>query len=225
MSFSKEVKKEISLIQNQECCNKAELYALFRFRATLTFSNRNFKIIFSTTSNSTARRIVHLIKSLYGIQVLLLQKERNNLNKKPLYYLVISEKGREILEDLKLIKDGYAYNEEIDASLFEKDCCKASLLRGAFLARGSINDPSKNKYHLELVANNEEEANFLVRVLETINIEAKYIERAKGIVVYVKRAEEIADFLKYIGAINSLFAFEDQRIKKDLNNYVNRIMN
>lgn len=225
MSFSKEVKKEISLLQNQDCCNRAELYALIRFRSTLTYSNKNFKIIFTTTSNSTARRILFLVKSLYAVQVLLLKKERKKLDKKPLYYLVISEKGREILEDLRLLNPDLSLNREMDGGLLKKDCCKASLLRGAFLACGSVNDPAKNKYHLELVANTREEAEFLVGILEEINISAKIISRAKGEVVYVKRAEDIADFLKFIGANNSLFAFEDQRIKKDLSNYINRIMN
>lgn len=133
MSFSKEVKKEISLLQNQDCCNRAELYALIRFRSTLTYSNKNFKIIFTTTSNSTARRILFLVKSLYAVQVLLLKKERKKLDKKPLYYLVISEKGREILEDLRLLNPDLSLNREMDGGLLKKDCCKASLLRGAGL--------------------------------------------------------------------------------------------
>lgn len=225
MSFSREVKKEISLIQNEECCKRAELYALIRFRSTLTFSNKNYKIIFTTTSNFTARRIVYLVKSLYDIKVSLLQKERNKLDKKPLYYLVIASQGRHILEDLHLLKVDHTYNEAIATKMFKKDCCKASLLRGAFLAKGSINDPFKNKYHLEIVANNSQEAEFFIQILEEIGVEAKTITRSKGEVVYVKKAENIADFLKFIGANTSLFAFEDQRIKKDLNNYVNRIMN
>ncbi len=225
MSFSREVKKEISLIQNEVCCTKAELYALIRFRSTLSFSNRNFKITFITTSNSTARRIVYLIKRLYDIKVELLQKERKHLDKKPLYYIVITEKGRMVLEDLSLLNPDSTYNQEINPELFQKECCRGSLLRGAFLARGSINDPTKNKYHLEIVANNRQEAEFLIRILTDMHIEAKVVSRQKGEVVYLKKAENIADFLKFIGAGTSLFAFEDLRIKKDLNNYVNRIMN
>ena len=180
MSFSKEVKKEISLIQNEECCKRAELYAMIRFRSTLTFSNKNYKIIFTTTSHSTARRIVSLVKSLYNIKVSLLQKERNKLDKKPLYYLVIANKGRYILEDLHLLKEDHTYNEEIAEEMFVKDCCKASLLRGAFLAKGSINDPAKNKYHLEIVANNSQEAEFIVKILDEIGVEAKVISRKKA---------------------------------------------
>ena len=38
----------------------------------------------------------------------------------------------------------------INLGVLESDCCRASFLRGAFLAGGSVIDPSKN-YHLELI--------------------------------------------------------------------------
>ncbi|NLD27013.1 MAG: DNA-binding protein WhiA [Acholeplasmataceae bacterium] len=225
MSFSSEVKKEIGLIQGEDCCIRAELYELIRLRSMVSISNRNFKITFTTTSLSTSRRIVYLIKKLYNVQVEILQKEQLRLDKKPLYYLVVTEKGKEILMDLDFINPDLTFNENMSTTLFQKECCKASLLRGAFLAKGSINNPISNKYHLEIVLNSQNEADFLKQIMEEIGIEAKTILRAKGVVLYLKRAEHIADFLKFIGAGNSLFTYEDLRIKKDLNNYVNRIMN
>jgi DNA-binding protein WhiA len=126
---------------------------------------------------------------------------------------------------MDLLKDDLSINDEMPKKFLQKECCKASLLRGAFLAKGSINSPLSNKYHLEIVTNTEKEAEFLKKILDEIRLEPKTIARPKGIVIYIKKAENIADFLKYVGASNSLFAFEDLRIKKDLNNYVNRIMN
>ena len=43
--------------------------------------------------------------------------------------------------------------------------------------------------------------------------------------VYVKTSDMISDFLKMIGAINSLFYFEDIRIYRDHKNMVNRLNN
>ena len=37
----------------------------------------------------------------------------------------------------------------INLAVIEEDCCKAAFLRGAFLAGGSVTDPSKG-YHMEL---------------------------------------------------------------------------
>ena len=43
--------------------------------------------------------------------------------------------------------------------------------------------------------------------------------------VYIKVSENIADFIKYLGASNALFYFEDIRIYKDHTNMVNRLNN
>ena len=43
--------------------------------------------------------------------------------------------------------------------------------------------------------------------------------------IYIKSSENIADFIKSLGAVNSLFYFEDIRIYKDHKNMVNRLNN
>ena len=43
--------------------------------------------------------------------------------------------------------------------------------------------------------------------------------------VYIKISEEISDFIKILGATNSLFYYEDIRIYRDHKNMVNRLNN
>ena len=43
--------------------------------------------------------------------------------------------------------------------------------------------------------------------------------------LYLKSGEEISDFLKMLGAVNSLFYYEDIRIYRDHKNMVNRLNN
>ena len=43
--------------------------------------------------------------------------------------------------------------------------------------------------------------------------------------VYLKASEEISDFIKVLGAMNSLFYYEDIRIYRDHKNMVNRLNN
>ena len=50
-------------------------------------------------------------------------------------------------------------------------------------------------------------------------------QRRGTYVVYIKKAEQIGDALKVIGSTNCMFDFENERIKRDLNNVVNRIIN
>lgn len=225
MSFSSEVKKELTTIETDICCMKAELYSIIRFRSSIMISRGNFEIELVTTLNSTARRIVNLFKKIYNVNLEIIAYYKEKLDYKIRYSLKLKDEGTNILKDLGIIDNNYRIIERINYDLFENECCKISAIRGAFLIQGSVNDPSKNAYHLEIVASSFEDANFLIEILSKVNINAKLIERKKGFVVYIKKAEQIGDFLRFTGAVNSLFYFEDQRIKRDYNNYANRMIN
>lgn len=225
MSFASDIKREISNIPVDDCCLRAELYERIRLKSTISISNHNFRITFTTTSIQSARRIVFLIKKVYNKPVEIILKEQNKFDFKSLYCVTVTDVGLTILDDLRILNPDHTISEQLAPEIYEKECCKASLLRGAFVAKGSINDPNTNNYHFEIVTPNRLEAEFLATLLTDIGLDPKILSRPKGEVVYLKKAENIGDFLRYIGASTSLFAFEDLRIKKDLNNYVNRIMN
>lgn len=225
MSFSSDVKKELSNIEVDLCCMKATLYSIIRFRSSIIISRGNFEVELVTTLNSTARTIVNLFKKIYGVNLEIIAYYKEKLDYKIRYALKLKDEGTLILKDLGIIDDNYTVVEAINYDLFKKECCKISAIRGAFLIQGSVNDPSKNEYHLEIVASSMEDASFLKEILEEVNIFAKIIERKKGFVVYIKKAEQIGDFLRFTGAVNSLFYFEDSRIKRDYNNYANRMIN
>lgn len=225
MSFASDVKKELTTVEVNECCYKAELYSIVRHRAQLRISRDGFKIVLETTLNAIARRIVYLFKEVYNVKASVSVLKPEVLNQKNKYVITIKDDDFKIMRDLKVMDDNYSFIVTSKNDFFKNDCCKASIVRGAFLAKGSINDPSKSHYHLEVLSDNYEGALLLVDLLADVGIEGKIIEREKGFVVYLKKAEQIGDFLKFVGAVTSLFNFEDQRIKRDYNNYVNRLIN
>lgn len=225
MSFSSEVKKELANIEADNCCVKAELYGIIKYKATLKLSQAGLGFEIITTSNVVARRIVQLFKKVYNSEIDIYTAKRTKLDYKTKYILNINNNCFDILKDLKIMNDDYSLNEQINYEILKKDCCKGALLRGLFLVQGSINNPETDNYHLEVILNNIEDVNYITNILKDVNIQPKMIERSKGYVVYLKKSEQIGDFLNYIGAVNNLFQFEDKRIKKDYNNYVNRIIN
>jgi DNA-binding protein WhiA len=113
----------------------------------------------------------------------------------------------------------------VDDSLLVKECCKRSFLRGAFLASGSINSPKSSSYHLEIHTYDEDTANGLTELLNEFSLNAKTLKRKRGFISYIKESEKIADFLRVVGAINALFDYEDERIKRDFVNSITRVMN
>lgn len=225
MSFSSEVKKELANIEADNCCVKAELYGIIKYKATLKLSQAGLGFEIITTSNVVARRIVQLFKQVYNSLIDIYTAKRTKLDYKTKYILNINNNCFDILKDLKIMNDDYSLNEQINYEILKKDCCKSALIRGLFLVQGSVNNPETDNYHLEVILNNIEDVNYITNILQMVNIHPKMIERSKGYVLYLKKSEQIGDFLNYIGAVNNLFQFEDKRIKKDYNNYVNRIIN
>ena len=61
--------------------------------------------------------------------------------------------------------------------------------------------------------------------MNAFDLNAKITNRRLGYICYLKDAEGISDFLQVVGAQNSVFQFEDIRIKRDFNNSINRVMN
>ena len=98
-------------------------------------------------------------------------------------------------------------------------------MRGVFLAVGSINDPKKSRYHMELLISNPEEAVFVQKLLNIFDLNAKILNREKGYMIYIKEAEKISDFIKILGANNAVIYYENVRVYRDQKNKTNRLNN
>lgn len=211
-SFTTQIKEEVTKIETEKCESLAEVCSYIHFNALKSECN----ITLFIENNSVARRMFNLIKRLYGVNIKLTTRTLKRFNIKTMYILEISEKIDEILKDVEdSIKNIREYSDEE----------KASFLKGVFLCSGSINDPSKSKYHLEILVSLEEDSILVNDLLKQLNFSSKILKREKGFMIYIKQAEEISDFIKLIGAINALFFFEDIRIYRDHKNMVNRLNN
>lgn len=224
MSYASDVKKELYNLELEPTLLKYQLSAIIVFKGELVLSNKKFNLVFNTTSLSLSRHLVSTFKSIYGISPNIVSKKQNKLDYKDVYQISIDDCDS-ILNDLRLLEHNYYYNLTDYVPSFTNQDQKVNYLRGAFIAHGSINNPNTNNYHLEIVCPSIVQVKVLQTILDDIDISSSMVERSKGYVLYVKRAENIGDFLRYVGATNMLFAYEDIRIKKDLNNYVNRITN
>jgi DNA-binding protein WhiA len=139
-----------------------------------------------------------------------------------MYIVIIQNKANKIINELSLMSQT---SNIMDDPLLLKECCKRSFLRGVFLASGSINSPKSSSYHLEIHSFSEQDAYNITDLLNFFNLNAKTLKRKRGFISYIKESEKIADFLRVAGAINSLFLYEDERIKRDFVNSITRVMN
>lgn len=225
MSFASETKKELTNLDAKDCCCRAELSALIRMNGSLSFSNRKLIVDIQTENAAIARRIYTLIKKDYDVQVELLVRKKMRLKKNNVYIVRLSQQAKEILEELKILQEGFVFTNDISKELVRKKCCRRSYLRGAFLAGGSVNNPETSSYHLEIATLYKEHNDALCGLMNTFGLNSKSLERKKGYITYLKEAEKITEFLTIVGAHSALLRFEDIRIIRDMRNSVNRLVN
>ncbi len=225
MSFASETKKELTQIEADEPCLKAEVSALIRMNGTLSFTNRQLSLDVQTENAAIARRLYTIIKKLYSYNVELLVRKKMRLKKNNVYICRVREGARELLTDLDILSEDFQLNHSLSNSLLANKNQKRAYLRGAFLAGGSVNNPETSSYHLEIYSLYKEHSEALVELMNKFNLNAKTIERKKGFITYLKEAEKISDFLGMVGAFQAMLKFEDVRIVRDMRNSVNRIVN
>ena len=224
MSFSQDVKIEISQNNLKDCCQKAQLAALIKYNGSLLIQDQKLKLLISNESAAISRRIWSLIKNVSDGEIELSVLKKMNLKKNNIYNLTIISKVKELLESCGLWQEG-ALADQVDSKIVSKECCARAYIAGSFLAAGSVNSPLTSKYHLEVRNTDERQALFLIKLLERFNIEGKIVLRRKRYVVYLKASEMISDFLRSIGAHNAVMLFEDQRIQRDFTNNFIRLDN
>ena len=100
-------------------------------------------------------------------------------------------------------------------------CCRRAFLKGCFLACGTVSDPAKT-YHLEFSLPSRHAAELIKETLQAMDLHPKINKNRDRWLVYFKEAESIILLLNLMGAYRALMAFEDIRIRKSINNTINR---
>lgn len=210
MTFTTRIKEEIS----KESCNILEaekiLAAFIRYNAKV-----DEEIIITLENCSVTRYIYKLIKETFNVSAQIIVRNQKRFRIKQIYILIINEKIDFIKQALNLNFDMVLDNNEE----------KIAFIKGAFLATGSISNPSTSGYHLEFILNNKKDAQYLCKLLNDFSLKAKVVKRGYKYITYLKSGESISDLIKMFKATNSLFEFEDVRIYRDHKNMVNRLNN
>ncbi|MBR0449420.1 MAG: DNA-binding protein WhiA, partial [Clostridia bacterium] len=93
--------------------------------------------------------------------------------------------------------------------------CRASFLRGLFLARGTLSLSAGNN-HLEYRLIHKERAHILEDLLTACGVPPKKVERKSVLGLYFKRGEHIEDNLNLMQANEALFSVMNERIAREI---------
>lgn len=221
MSFSTEIKNEISLLETSRSEFIAELSGYVRNNAQIEEN----KIILNTENANVAKRIIKLFKEIYDIKMKIQVTKNIKFNRNTLYLLIIEEKIDFILIDLNVLDKKHNRLLKPNSYLIDNIDDKKAYIRGVFLSQGSINDPKTSRYHMELLLDYPDEAVFVQRLINDFDLNAKILTRDKGYMVYLKEAEKISDFIKILQAHKAVMYYEDIRVLRDQKNKTNRLNN
>lgn len=214
MSFCSLVKDELLNIRLSGCCKPSYIYGFMLFGRSFSIN----KIALQTANQNVAKAYAEIIKHNYKADV----EITCGGTARPTYIAQVTS-AADRLKILALIDFGIS-ETVIDRSLFIKECCLQSFIRGAFLACGNINDPEK-EYRAEFSVKNGDLAEDLLSVLSEYGINLKKTNRGKSTILYTKSSSVIEDLLTLMGDTARTLDFMDTKIMKSVKNNINRARN
>lgn len=219
LTYSETVKEEVTHLEFNTDCKKAILSAFLSNVLQMSIVNNNVVWYIDSHFSSISRFITTTLNEIYHLEHELSYSELNNFYKKRTYRLIIKDQRFEkILEELSVF-------DETHRNVVNSNETKRAFLVGAFLSGGSISDINKSIYHLEIRSSKITYLRFIQTLLSDFSISITLLKRRYTNVLYIKKANDISDFLKIIGATNSMQKLEDVIISRDFNNQIHRLNN
>ena len=220
-SYSSRIKKEILKVY---CKNKEEMRAewIFYFSCTaqsvkkkdVDFENHIFPESCICKRKDIMEHVTGLIHESGGD----MQIEK----KESAQAWIVRLQSSEVFQSDKIF-DVFFTEKNLDR-IFSDDHLRRAALRGVFLACGSLADPEKS-YRLEFVHHSKFLRKQILLLLHAENLIPHVEQRGNRGVFYIKKGEEISNFLALSGAHQALFDFENIRINHELRSKVNRVVN
>lgn len=214
MSFCSDIKTELTEIKVSRCCVQSLTYGLLLFGRA--FSAK--KISMQSENLAVTQLYCDLIKRNYDADVKIIKGESKNTT----YRAEVSDE----IDRLKILAsvDFGMIEGKISHEFFNRACCEAAFVRGAFLSCGQMSDPTKS-YRVDFPVKNLSLAEELRDILAKHSVAANISKRSSGFVVYIKRSEMIINLLTVMGASARSLEMIETTIIKGVKNNTNRVRN
>lgn len=217
MGFSRTTRDELARVMpERRCCQLAELAGLAYMDGTLT--KNGYDVVAGQAA--AARKVYLLFKQLYQPEMEVKVRHRARFGRQPVYIVGIPQQRK--LE--RITKSLAGVERRYTLERWGKACCRRAFLRGVYLARGSVTEPSKN-YHLEIITNTYSQAALVQGLTETLGLSPGVVRRKNHVTLYFKDGGQIGQFLGLLGAHTAVLKLESVRIMKDMRNQANRLVN
>ncbi len=226
MAMTESVKDELArLAITKPCCRKAEVSALLRFAGGLHVVAGKIMVEVEVDAAQTARRLRKDIAEIYGHESELSVVTSSGMRKGSRYVVRVIADGEALARQTGLIDANNRPVRGLPPQVVSAALCDAeSAWRGAFLAHGSLTEPGRSSA-LEISCPGPEAALALVGAARRLGITAKAREVRSVDRVVIRDGDAIGALLTKIGAHDSVLAWEERRMRREVRATANRLAN
>jgi DNA-binding protein WhiA len=226
MAMTGAVKDELSRLDiTKPCCRKAEMSALLRFGGSLHLVGGRVVVEAELDTGAAARRLRRDIAEVYGHSAEMLVVAGSGIRKGSRYLVRVARDGELLARQTGLIDGRGRPIRGLPPSVVNGSVCDAeSAWRGAFLAHGSLTEPGRSSA-LEVTCPGQEAALALVGAARRLGIIAKAREVRGVDRVVIRDGDAIGALLTRLGAHDTVLAWEERRVRREVRATANRLAN
>ncbi len=226
MAMTAQVKAELANTKvTKTCCRKAEVSSMLRFAGGLHIVGGRIVIEAELDTGAAARRLRTDIAEMFGHGSEVVMVQGNGLRKGSRYIVRVVKDGESLARQTGLIDQRGRPVRGLPPQVVSGSGCDAvAAWRGAFLAHGSLTEPGRSS-SMEVTCPGPEAALALVGSARRLGISAKNREVRGVDRVVIRDGDAIGELLTRLGAHESLLAWEERRMRREMRASANRLAN
>ncbi|HET6166322.1 MAG TPA: DNA-binding protein WhiA [Marmoricola sp.] len=226
MAMTAQVKAELAnTAVTKTCCRKSEVSSMLRFADSLHLVNGGIVVEAELDTGAAARRLRRDIAEVYGHDSEVVLLKGNGLRRGTHYIVRVARDGESLARQTGLIDQRNRPVRGLPPQVVSGSGCDAvAAWRGAFLAHGSLTEPGRSS-SLEVTCPGPEAALALVGSARRLGIAAKAREVRGVDRVVIRDGDAIGQLLTRLGAHESLLAWEERRMRREVRATANRLAN
>ena len=226
MALTALVKDELARYETSKASvRKAEISTILRFTGGLHIVSGRIVVEAEVDSEQTALRMQQTIAEIYGHEAEITSVSGGGLRRGGRYIVRVDAGGEALARQTGLLDLRGRPVRGLPPAVVNGSIQDAeAVMRGAFLAHGSLTEPGRSSA-IEFTCPGPEAALALVGAARRLEIIAKAREVRGVDRVVVRDGETIARLLERMGAQDALKAWREQRTRKEVRATANRLAN
>jgi DNA-binding protein WhiA len=227
MAMTAAVKDELArVVVTKPCDRKAEIATMLRFAGGLHLVGKGQLVIEADLdAGATARRLRKNLAEVYGHTSELAVVSAGGLRKGSRYLVRVTKDGHALARQTGLVDGNGRPVRGLPPQVVSGALCDAAAAwRGAFLAHGSLTEPGRSS-SMEITCPGPESALALVGAARRLGVSAKAREVRGVDRVVIRDGDAISIMLTKLGAHDSVLAWEERRMRREVRATANRLAN